>query len=152
MIYRIIIVGEALQGKEIGIEDVIVIDTGTVFSLLVFHNFIWIDVDVNLVIEKAFIFFSLYICVLFFNFFCLWRCILAPGSRISNKSQFSYNYMILGKLWAFLSADMNELYWKLFLNLLIATHTPYNLSKLYLCFHFGIQNHLWYRTVSYSKI
>lgn len=32
--------GEALQGKEIGIEDVIVIDTGTVFSLLVFHNFI----------------------------------------------------------------------------------------------------------------
>lgn len=33
MIYRIIIVGEALQGKEIGIEDVIVIDIGTVLAL-----------------------------------------------------------------------------------------------------------------------
>ena len=34
MVYRIIIVGEALQGKEIGIEDVIVIGTGQ-SSLLV---------------------------------------------------------------------------------------------------------------------
>lgn len=60
---------EALQGKEIGIEDVIVIDTGQSFSLQVFCNLVWIDVYMYLVILKAFLVLFL-ICVLVFNQHC----------------------------------------------------------------------------------
>lgn len=65
--------GEALQGREIGIEDVIVIDTGSVLSLQVF---VWVNemLKCESVIEQAFL---LFLCI-----FPLINCFATAGVYI----------------------------------------------------------------------
>lgn len=77
--------GEALLEKEIGIEDGILIDTGTILSLQVFIT-VWIEVDMKLVIENAYLVFLL-ICF-------LTLLVLDVSWPLGLNPQFNHNFLI----------------------------------------------------------